>query len=243
MPRRCLSMSSIAIITARGGSKRIPRKNIKDFCGKPIIAYSIEAALESNLFDEVMVSTDDAEIAEIAKSFGANVPFLRSAETSDDYATTADVLREVLNKYAASGKVFDIMCCLYPTAPFVSSSELIEAWRMIEDGAPSVIPVTSFDFPPQRGFDLLPDDTIRYTYPEYATTRSQDLPSVVHDCGRFYMMKTDAYLANNSVLVNGCKALFIAPALVQDIDTLQDWEMAEFKYRFQEGRALTDEAS
>lgn len=236
-------MSSIAIVTARGGSKRIPRKNVKDFCGKPIIAYSIEAALESNLFDEVMVSTDDIEIAEIAKSFGANVPFLRSAEASNDYATTADVLKEVLNGYAASGKVFDITCCLYPTAPFVSSSELVEAWRMIEDGAPSVIPVTSFDFPPQRGFDLLSDGTIRYTYPEYAATRSQDLPPVVHDCGRFYMMKTDAYLASNSVLMDGCKALFVDPTLVQDIDTPQDWELAEFKYQFQKRKALTDEAT
>ena len=223
---------SICIITARGGSKRIPRKNIREFCGKPIIAYSIEAALESSLFDEVMVSTDDEEIADIATEYGAVVPFFRSAETSDDYATTADVVREVLNRYELEGKTFDVMCCLYPTAPFVTAEELVEAWRLIEDGAPSVVPVTSFDFPPQRGFTLSENGELCFAYPEYALTRSQDLSVMVHDCGRFYMAKTKPYLANNSAVFKGCRALFIDPVLVQDIDTLQDWALAECKYRF-----------
>ena len=142
-------MSSVAIITARGGSKRIPRKNIKEFCGKPIIAYSIEAALKAELFDEVMVSTDDAEIAEVARKYGAQVPFMRSAKNSDDYATTADVLSEVLEIYEQQGKFFDIMCCIYPTAPFVTSEKLQKAYEaFLEYGRETVVPVVSFSFPP-----------------------------------------------------------------------------------------------
>ena len=144
-------MSSIAVITARGGSKRIPHKNIKDFCGKPIIAYSIEAALESGLFDEVMVSTDDEEIAEIARVFGASVPFMRSSSTSDDYATTSDVLLEVLDAYESQGRTFDSLCCIYPTAPFVTAGKLHAARSLFEDGADTVLVVTEYSFPPQRG--------------------------------------------------------------------------------------------
>ena len=148
-----LYMSSVAIITARGGSKRIPRKNIKDFLGKPIIAYSIEAALQSGVFDEVMVSTDDAEIAEIAKKFGAKVPFFRSESTSNDFATTTDVLLEVLSEYEKRGSKFDYMACLYPTNPFITSEKLISAMDIIKtDKFAEVLPVVSFSFPPQRSY-------------------------------------------------------------------------------------------
>lgn len=224
-------MSSICIITARGGSKRIPRKNVREFCGKPMLAYSVEAALESGIFDTVMVSTDDDEIAEVARSYGAEVPFMRSAATSNDYATTADVLREVLSEYGKRGTEFDTMCCLYPTAPFVRVSELKEAAAMIEAGASSVIPVTSFDFPPLRGFKVGEDGSLDYAFPEYAQTRSQDLPEMVHDCGRFYLAKVGAFLKSGSFIIDRTKSLRISSKFVQDIDTPEDWEMAEQKYR------------
>lgn len=236
-------MNSVAIITARGGSKRIPRKNIRDFCGRPIIAYSIEAALASNLFDEVMVSTDDEEIATVARKWGASVPFMRSKGASNDRATTADVISEVIEEYRHRGRNFDIFCCIYPTAPFLDKGELCAAWRMMEEGAASVLPVTSFDFPPQRGLNVLPDGTVQYAYPEFSETRSQDLISMVHDCGRFYMAKTDSYLAAGTMLMDGCKPLFIDPVAVQDIDTPEDWMLAEAKYRFLEERRNCDEAS
>lgn len=224
-------MSSICIITARGGSKRIPRKNVREFCGKPMLAYSVEAALESGIFDTVMVSTDDDEIAEVARSYGAEVPFMRSAATSNDYATTADVLREVFSEYGKRGTEFDTMCCLYPTAPFVRVSELKEAAAMIEAGASSVIPVTSFDFPPLRGFKVGEDGSLDYAFPEYAQTRSQDLPEMVHDCGRFYLAKVGAFLKSGSFITDRTKSLRISSKFVQDIDTPEDWEMAEQKYR------------
>ena len=197
-------MSKVSIITARGGSKRIPRKNIKEFCGRPIIAYSIKAALESDLFDEVMVSTDDEEIADVSRAYGASVPFMRSASASDDYATTTDALLEVLCEYARRGRVFDTLCCLYPAAPFVNPDELCAAMRMIDMGATSVIPVTSFDFPPLRGFRFDENGRLQYAFPEYALSRSQDLPDMVHD--------------------------YIESKLVQDIDVLEDWELAEQKF-------------
>ena len=222
---------SVCIITARGGSKRIPRKNVREFCGKPMLAYSVECALESGIFDTVMVSTDDAEIAEVARAYGAEVPFMRSEATSNDYATTADVLREVLGEYKARGREFDTMCCLYPTAPFVRASELKEAAAMIEAGATSVIPVTSFDFPPLRGFKVGEDGSLAYAFPEYATTRSQDLPEMVHDCGRFYFMDVEAFGKSNSIVTERSTSLRIPCALVQDIDTPEDWEIAEQKYK------------
>ena len=176
-------MSSIAVITARGGSKRIPRKNIKEFCGKPIIAYSIEAALESGLFDEVMVSTDDEEIAEIAKEYGASVPFLRSENNSDDHATSADVLSEVLFEYRSRDSEFDILACIYPTAPFITAEELRNAAKLLTNtDTSSVVAVTDFDFPPQRAFLLSDDGNLTWERPENALTRSQDLPRTAHDC-------------------------------------------------------------
>ena len=179
-------MNAIAIITARGGSKRIPRKNIKEFLGKPIISYSIEAALKSGLFEEVMVSTDDEEIAQIARKAGASVPFMRSINTSDDFATTDDVLLEVLDDYEKIGKTFEYMACIYPTAPFVTPEKLSEAIRLLkEHRATGVMPVVPFSFPPQRGM-VVSEGRLAYCYPENAMKRSQDLETMYHDCGQFY---------------------------------------------------------
>lgn len=224
--------AALCVITARGGSKRIPRKNIKDFCGKPIMAYSIEAALESHLFDEVMVSTDDDEIAEVAREYGAAVPFMRSAATSDDFATSADVLAEVLAEYRARDRGFGLLCCLYPTAPFVTSEELGRAAAMFEDPAcDSIVAVTEFDFPPQRAFLLGEGGAIAWERPEFALARSQDLPLLVHDAGRFYFARTKAWETARSFMTPGVRGLAVDPALVQDIDTQSDWVIAEAKYR------------
>ncbi|WP_035779075.1 pseudaminic acid cytidylyltransferase [Butyrivibrio sp. MC2013] len=221
-------MSAIAIITARGGSKRIPHKNIRSFLGKPIINYSIEAALESGVFDEVMVSTDSKEIADIAKMAGASVPFLRSEKTSSDYATTAEVLNEVLLNYKSLGKKFDFMCCIYPTAPFVTADKLKKAMlEMIANKADSVMPVVQFSYPPQRGY-VLRDGRIYYQHPEYATTRSQDLEPIYHDAGQFYFYRLyDCIKWNGSSYV----PIIVPETEVQDIDNMSDWEIAELKYQ------------
>ena len=174
---------SLAIITARGGSKRIPRKNIKEFCGKPIIIYSIEAAIQSGMFEEVMVSTDDQEIAEIAEKAGAKVPFFRSEDTSNDYASTDDVITEVIQKYMELGKSFDSFCCIYPTAPFLGANRIKMAMDMLEQ-YDSVMPVVAFSYPPQRGL-IIEDGMVHRKYPEFATARSQDLQMIYHDCGQF----------------------------------------------------------
>lgn len=219
----------IAIITARGGSKRIPKKNIKDFCGKPIIAYSIEAAISSELFDEVMVSTDSEEIAEIAKKYGASVPFMRSAETSNDYATTNDVLIEVFNEYKKRGQEFDIAVCIYPTAPFVTADKLRRAIDMVEkDGADAVTPVVQFSFPPQRAF-IIRDNALEYQYPENASVRSQDLEPIYHDCGQFYVMKPKNVM--DGIIIKKTTPIVMPESEVQDIDTVEDWKIAEMKYQ------------
>lgn len=229
-------MTSIAIITARGGSKRIPHKNIKDFCGKPIIAYSIEAALESGLFDEVMVSTDSMEIADIAKRYGADVPFLRSESASNDYATTNDVLHEVLSEYEARGIKFDVMFCIYPTAPFVTPGKLKTALDSLErTTADSLLPVVSFSFPPQRGM-IIRDDRIGYQFPEFMLSRSQDLEPVYHDCGQFYVCKVEAFKKFKSIVTDNTIPLVLPESEVQDIDTESDWQIAEMKYRLMKQR-------
>ncbi len=227
-------MSRIAIITARGGSKRIPKKNIKEFCGKPIICYSIEAALSSGLFDEVMVSTDSEEIAEIAKKAGAKVPFMRSAGNSDDHATTADVLLEVLADYEKAGKTFDSLCCIYPTAPFVTASKLKEASKLLEDAdADAVVPVVRYSFPPQRAFVRSGDYTVM-KYPEHARTRSQDLEPYFHDAGQFYFLKAASFLKEKAVFMPKLISLEMPETEVQDIDNETDWKLAELKYSMME---------
>lgn len=231
--------NAVAIITARGGSKRIPRKNIRLFCGKPIICYSIDAALSSGVFREVMVSTDDEEIARIAREAGAVTPFKRSGETAGDYATTDDVLWEVLQSYEAAGEHFDAFCCLYPTAPFITPQKLRQAMEMLES-APSVMPVTAFSFPPQRGLAIR-NGCLARLYPEFANSRSQDLEKYYHDCGQFYACRTDIFLEERTTDVAGQVPLIINGLEVQDIDTWEDWEIAEVKYRKMTERRETAE--
>ena len=224
---------SVAIITARGGSKRIPRKNIKDFMGKPIIAYSVLAALESGVFDEVMVSTDDEEIAEVAKKYGASVPFFRSKENSDDISNTNDVLKEVLTIYKNSGKDFTYACCIYPTAPFVTADKLKAALKILEEsGADSVIPVTEFSFPILRSFNIDKNSKIAFNWPENATVRSQDLAPAYHDCGQYYFFDVERFLANGRLVSDNTLGIITSPIEVQDIDNEDDWKLAEVKYSF-----------
>ena len=191
-------MKNLCIIPARGGSKRIPRKNIKPFMGKPIIAYSIEAALKSSIFDEVMVSTDDVEFAEVAKKYGASVPFLRSEATSNDYATTVDVLLEVVDRYKQQGKEFDVVCCLYSTAPFVTAERLKEANGKLSDKIDGCFTVVEYSYPIQRSLRVNEQGLIEIRYPEYLKSRTQDLEKTYHDAGQFYFMKTAAMAPSNS---------------------------------------------
>lgn len=221
---------NIAIITARGGSKRIPKKNIKDFCGKPILAYSIEAAIESELFEEVMVSTDSDEIAEIAKKYGASVPFMRSEKTSDDFATTNDVLLEVLEEYQKRGREFEYMCCIYPTAPFVTPEKLKAAYeRICETDAAQAFPVVSFSFPPQRSNVINAEGLMEYRFPEYRQARSQDLEKWYHDAGQFYMYNVRRFLQKNGMPTE-IVPIILSELEVQDIDSETDWKLAELKY-------------
>lgn len=224
-------MKNIAIITARGGSKRIPKKNIKEFCGKPIITYSIKAALESGVFDEVMVSTDSEEIANIAREYGAKVPFMRSEATSNDFATTADVLTEVIEEYEKVGKTFDYMCCVYPTAPFVTGEKLKNAMNtIVEKKAQTLMPVVEFSFPPQRGM-VIRGEKLGYMYPEFALSRSQDLEKMYHDCGQFYCMEMESFKASKKVVMEDTVPFVVREMEVQDIDNMSDWEIAEIKYQ------------
>ena len=229
-------MSRLAIITARGGSKRIPKKNIREFCGKPILAYSIEAALASGLFDTVMVSTDDTEIAEIAKKYGAEVPFFRSEATSGDFATTNDVLAEVLDEYEKRGMHFDVACCIYPTAPFVTAQKLQAAVAQLEaSDADTLIPVVSFSYPPQRAM-VVEQERLVFKYPEYLDSRSQDLQPHYHDVGQFYVFRTDRFAVNKKLMVGNILPLIVSELEVQDIDNLTDWKIAEMKYRLMTGQ-------
>ncbi len=223
-------MPSLAIITARGGSKRIPRKNVRPFCGKPIIVYSIEAALNAGVFTEVMVSTDDAQIAKTAALAGASVPFLRSNATAGDYASTDDVIREVLNTYQSLGKSFDTFCCIYPTAPFVTAQKLRTAMAMLDKNE-SVMPVVAFSYPVQRCLSIDSQGHIGYKWPEYAVARSQDLEKMYHDCGQFYACRTEAFFREGTTDTPGMVPLILPESEVQDIDTLEDWTLAELKYQ------------
>ena len=221
----------IAIITARGGSKRIPGKNIRSFCGKPIISYGIEAALASGIFDVVMVSTDSQDIAEIAIQYGAEVPFMRSEKTSSDFATTAEVIMEVLDTYKNMGQEFDYAACIYPTAPFITVDKLKNAMDLLEErNATVVMPVVRFSYPPQRG--LIQDgDYIKMKWPQYRDSRSQDLEPLFHDCGQFYCYGVKKYMECSGKITEGIVPIEMLESQVQDIDTEEDWKMAELKYR------------
>lgn len=228
-------MKSVAIITARGGSKRIPRKNIKPFLGKPIIEYSIEAALQSGMFQEVMVSTDDEEIAQIAKKAGAKVPFMRSEDASNDFATTAEVVEEVLDSYERIGQVFDQVCCIYPTAPFVTANAIKTAMMLLEqEQSDAVIPVVKFSFPPQRCV-VINDNRLTPKWPADMGKRSQDLEPFYHDCGQFYCLKAKSFKAQKALWMKDVVPFIQDESTVQDIDTLEDWKIAEMKYKILKG--------
>jgi N-acylneuraminate cytidylyltransferase len=219
-------MNNLAIIPARGGSKRIPKKNIKEFLGKPIIAYSIEAANQSALFTEIMVSTDDEEIAAVAKQYGAKVPFMRSAENADDYATLADVVDEVKEQYKQLTKEFDNICLILPTAPFISPDILKNTYHLLlSENIDSVRPVVRFSYPIQRALKMQ-NGKLQMFYPEHKTTRSQDLEPAYHDAGQFYWMKAEKGLHGTNKY-----GFEIPETLAQDIDTEEDWKLAEQKYQ------------
>ena len=223
--------NAIAIITARGGSKRIPRKNVKEFCGKPMLQYSIEAALSSGIFDEVMVSTDDEEIAQVAKAAGANIPFMRSEKTSNDYATTADVLMEVIEEYKKLGQEFAYTCCIYPTAPFITAEKLQKAFSIIkEQNAAQLKPVIAYSFPPQR-CEVVRDGKLEMLHPEHRNTRSQDLEPYYHDCGQFYFYDTKELIKGKGIIVENVIPMVLSELEVQDIDNETDWKLAEIKYK------------
>ena len=219
---------ALCIIPARGGSKRIPRKNIKEFLGRPIITFSIETALKSGLFKEVMVSTDCEEIKRISQMYGAKVPFLRSETNSNDLATTVDVVNEVVEAYHKMGQTFDEICVLYPCAPFVSTVDLKNAKILLEE-YDCVIPVVRFDFPPLRSFEVC-ESKLRYKWPEYEKSRSQDLEDLFHDAGQWYFFKNS--VQHHVSMIKDHTAPLILDALrVQDIDTINDWKIAELKFQ------------
>jgi pseudaminic acid cytidylyltransferase len=223
--------SCIAIIPARQGSKRIPGKNIRPFLGKPIISYSIETALKSNLFDEVMVSTDSEEIAGISKKYGAKVPFFRSPETSNDFAGIAEVMSEVISNYNSAGKTFSYFCCIFPTAPLIQKEHLGKSFKMmIERGYDSVFPVLRFSYPILRSLKMT-DGRVEMNWPEYFNYRSQDLSPAFHDAGLFYWMKTQAFLEQKKIFAKNSGGFELSEMEIQDIDNESDWAIAEMKYK------------
>lgn len=220
--------NSLCIIPARGGSKRIPKKNIKDFHGKPIIAYSIDTALKSGLFQKVMVSTDCEEIKRISLEYGAEVPFLRSESNSDDFATTIDVVNEVIKSYQSMGRSFDKLCVLYPCAPFVTKEDLTRAHQMLEKHD-CVIPVVKFDFPPLRSF-YISESKLFYKWPDFEKSRSQDLENLYHDAGQWYFIKNEDSF-HSSLMKRSTYPFIMESIRAQDIDTIYDWKLAELKFQ------------
>ncbi len=224
-------MKKIAIIPARGGSKRIPKKNIRDFLGKPIIAYSIEAAIKSKIFDEVMVSTDSEEIAEIAKKYGAKVPFFRTKESANDFATLTQVVKEVLDNYKKEGKEFDYACMILSTAPFVTEDKLKKAYEILEEkDVDSVFAVTEYSFPIQRSLKI-ENGYLKMRWPENMNVRSQDLEKTYHDAGQFYFFNVKEFYNQNKVYMEKSYPIILDNIEVQDIDSEMDWKLAELKYR------------
>ena len=225
-------MNSLAIITARGGSKRIPGKNIRPFLGKPGIAWPIEAALNSGCFSEVMVSTDDEDIAGVARSHGATVPFMRSSATAGDHAVLADVVREVIDLYSQTGQQFDSVCCILGTAFFLRPEMLKNAHTSLYSGNwDGVMPVVKFGFPIQRALSIDKTGRVAFMHPEYSLTRSQDLPEAFHDCGQFYYLRTASFLEQGKIVMNSMQAMELPWHASVDIDTEDDWRRAEFLMR------------
>jgi pseudaminic acid cytidylyltransferase len=222
----------LAVIPARGGSKRIPRKNIRHFAGQPIIGYSIRAAVRSGLFDQVIVSTDDAEIAEVARALGASTPFTRPAALADDHTGTNAVVRHAIEWHLRQGQHFTHACCIYATAPFIHERFLHEGLqRLLDSGLEFAFSVTSFAFPVQRALTISADGTVAPMHPQFASTRSQDLPEAFHDAGQFYWGRSEAFSRDVPLYSPASVAVPLPRHLVQDIDTLEDWERAEYMYR------------
>ena len=224
---------NIAVIPARGGSKRIPRKNIKDFCGKPIIAYSIEAALGCSLVDKVIVSTDDSEIAEISKEFGAEVPFIRPGSLSGDLTATVPVIKHAI-EFLKETEIRNVLC-LYPTAPFVRSEILTKAYRILQSSnLDYVFSSVAFEYPVQRGFTIEPDNTVAMLQPQYFEFRSQDLQKIYHDAGQFYWGTKAAWVGEKVIFSNRSQTVELPRTEAQDIDLPEDWELAEILYKYNE---------
>ena len=224
----------ICIIPARGGSKRIVGKNIKDFLGKPLIAYSIESALNSKVFSDVIVSTDDEAIANVAREFGASVPFFREASLSDDYATSTDVIKDAIRRANSS---FSDVCCLYATAPLITAEILKEAaGEFKKDGCKFLFSATAFDFPIQRAIKLDENARVSMFYPQFEKTRSQDLEPAFHDAGAFYFGKKEAWLECSAIFAPHSKAYLLPRNLVCDIDTIEDFEFAKKLYLINNGK-------
>lgn len=226
-------MHNIAIIPARGGSQRIQKKNIKLFLDKPIIAYSIENAFKSGIFDEIMVSTDDPEIAKIALEYGAKVPFFRSKKNSDNFATTSDVLIEVLKKYEKNGVNFINACCIYATSPLLSEKKILEAEELlIKNDLDCVFPIVQTNFPVERSLKITPSHLVSMNYPEHINTRSQDLVSSYFDAGQFYFFNVSEFLKNKKLWTSKTGSIIIKRIEAQDIDDETDWALAELKYKY-----------
>lgn len=224
-------MKKICIIPARGGSKRIPKKNIKLFLGKPIVAYSISAALKSNLFDEVMVSTDSEEVAEIAVKYGAKIPFFRSKKNSSDFATTYDAIDEVINEYKKINMEFDQLCCLYPTAPLTTSFLLKEGYYTFSNNnCKYLIPIVEYSPPVQRAY-FKNKQYLELVYAENKNTRTQDLSKTYHDAGQFYWIDIKSMLKRGSLFSEKVCGFNVSNNQFHDIDTFEDWQIAEFKYK------------
>lgn len=221
----------IAVIPARGGSKRIPRKNIKPFCGKPMIAWSIEAAKESGLFDRIIVSTDDAEIAEVARQRGADAPFMRPAEISNDYVGTGAVVKHAAEWIIKNLGEVEFVCTIYATAPFIKPTDLKKGLALLlESGSQVAFTVTSFPFPIQRAIKITQNGRVAMFQPEHFLTRSQDLEPAYHDAGQFYWARTDAVLNEVSAFSDAAVPLILPRYQVQDIDTTEDWQRAELMF-------------
>lgn len=221
----------LCVIPARGGSKRIPRKNIRDFCGKPMIAWSIDVAIKSECFDRIIVSTDDKEIAAVAEQCGAEIPFMRPAELADDYAGTTVVVSHAIKWQNSHGDLVDKVCCLYATAPFVQATDLQKGLKVLESsGAEYAFAVTSYAFPIQRSIRITESQRIEMFQPEHFNTRSQDLEEAWHDAGQFYWGKAAAWLENKPIFSVDSAPVLIARHRVQDIDTLDDWNQAQLMF-------------
>lgn len=222
----------LAVIPARGGSKRIPRKNIKDFCGKPIIAYSIETALESKLFDHVIVSTDDDEISEIAQHYGAEIPFKRPTELSDDFTGTNVIVKHAIEWFGENDAAVTDACCIYATAPLLTAEYLHQGYKQLQTGNTVFsFSITSFAFPIQRALRLLDDNTVEAINPEMISERSQDLEETWHDAGQFYWGTADAFLSELPLISSHASGIVLPRYRVQDIDTEEDWRQAELMYQ------------